>query len=45
MGKATIIPFKKKVAAQKELTEREWKELMGTDRDTYIRHKGSIRRK
>ena len=45
MGKATVIPFVKKVATQKELTERDLKELMGTERDTYIRHKGSIRRK
>jgi hypothetical protein len=24
---------------------REWEELMGTNRDTYKRHKGAIRRK
>ena len=44
MGKAIVIPFKKKTEKE-ELTEKDIKELMGMNRDVYIKREGITKRK
>ena len=45
MGKGIVIPFVKKKDEKEELTEKDWKELMGMDRDVYIKREGITKRK
>ncbi|TYS14285.1 hypothetical protein FZC78_19215 [Rossellomorea vietnamensis] len=35
----------KPIKVQEQLSRREWEEVMGTNRDTYKRHNGAIRRR
>ena len=44
MGKGIVIPFKKKIEKE-ELSEKDIKEIMGMDRDVYIKRDGVVKRK
>lgn len=43
--KGLVQPVAREIKRNERLSERELAELMGTNRDTYKRHRGSVRRR